>query len=147
MQPPTVCRYADLQRNDGTVNIDRRSIVIERRAINLARSRMEAITEPTLRQLLEMHAGWAVQVVGVPRGFSISVKSSNGIAKTLSTMRGDMRRFASIDTAGSFLKGLGILSFSVEMSGHEPGRLRGARPDRALALRKTRTRPQQQELV
>jgi len=105
------------------------------------------ITEIALRHLVDMRALSGVVVTGVPRGFTLKVKSGAGVAKTLQTVRGEVRRFASLDTAGAFLKDIGLTNFIVETSGFEPGRLRGARPDRAAALKKTRTKPTQQELV
>ena len=105
------------------------------------------ITEAALRHLVDMHTAVVVTVAGVPRGFTVQVQSGAGVVKTLQTVRGETRRFASLDTAGAFLKDLGIMNFLVETSGFERGRLRGARPDRAAALKNTRTKPKQQELV
>lgn len=105
------------------------------------------ITETALRHLVDMQALGAVVVTGVPRGFTLMVQSGAGVAKTLQTVRGEVRCFASLDTAGAFLKDVGLTNFVVETSGFEPGRLRGARPDRSAALKKTRTQPKQQELV
>ena len=105
------------------------------------------ISETALRHLVDMQALGGVTVIGVPRGFTVNVQSGAGVAKTLQTVRGEIKRFASIDTAGAFLKDIGLTNFVVETSGFEPGRLRSARPDRAAALRTTRTKPKQQELV
>lgn len=66
--------------------------------------------------------------------------------KTLATSRGAVRLFASLDTASAFVKDLGIERFEVDMTDHQPGRLRSARPDRAEALRLSRTKMQQQIL-
>jgi len=68
------------------------------------------------------------------------------IEKTLVTSRGQVRLFASLGTAGLFIRDLGISRFEVDMSQYQPGRLRSARPDRAVALRLTRTKMQQQPL-
>jgi hypothetical protein len=94
-----------------------------------------------------MHALRGAVVTGVPHGFTLRVQSGAGVAKTLQTVRGDVRRFASLDTAGAFLRDIGLTTFTVETSGFQPGRLRSARPDRAAALKNTRTKPKQQELV
>lgn len=107
----------------------------------------KAVTETALRHLIDMEAVKSVTVVGVARGFTVDLSSGTGTPKRLTTVRGKARHFASLDTAGTFLKGLGVTNFSVEMSGYQPGRLRGARPDRAVALRNTRTRFRQQELL
>jgi hypothetical protein len=65
---------------------------------------------------------------------------------TLITSRGKVRLFASLDTAAALMKDIGLSRFQVDMAGHQPGRLRSPRPDRAEALRLTRTRMQQQPL-
>ena len=44
------------------------------------------------------------------------------------------------------IRDVGLPRFNVDMTGHEPGRLRKARPDRAEALRQTRTKMLQQPL-
>lgn len=105
------------------------------------------ITETALRHLVDMQALSAVVVTGVSHGFTLKVESGAGVAKVLQTVRGEVRRFASLDTAGSFLKDIGLTEFLVQTTGFEPGRLRSARPDRAAALKNTRTKPKQQELV
>jgi hypothetical protein len=105
------------------------------------------ISASALQQLLDVQAVTEISVVGVRQGFEVRVASASGQPRALGTVRGDLRRFATIDTAATFLKALGAPKFSVEMTGFEPGRLRSARPDRALALRNTRTRPHQQELL
>jgi hypothetical protein len=44
----------------------------------------------------------------------------------------------------TFILEMGVSRFEVDMTGYQPGRLRKARPDRAQALRLTRTKMQQQ---
>ena len=109
--------------------------------------RTDLITETALRHLVDMRALGGVIVTGVPRGFTVKVESGAGVVKTLQTVRGEVRRFASLDTASSFLKDMALTNFFVETSGFQPGRLRGARPDRSAALKQTRTTPKQQELI
>ncbi len=101
------------------------------------------IKEPVLRELVQVNAPVAATVTGQERGFALLVRLGNG-EKTLVTTRGSVRLFASLDTAGAFVRDLGIPRFDVDMSSHEPGRLRKARPDRAEALRRTRTKLHQQ---
>jgi hypothetical protein len=84
-------------------------------------------------------------VNGQQRGYSLLVRIGGG-QRTLITSRGGVRLFATLDTAGAFVRDLGIPKFGVDMSGHAPGRLRKPRPDRAVALRGTRTKLQQQPL-
>ena len=107
----------------------------------------DLITEIALRHLVDMRALRVIVVTGVPSGFTLKVQSGAGVAKTLQTVRGEIRQFASLDTAGAFLKDIGLTNFVVETSGFVPGRLRSARPDRSAALKKTRTQPIQQDLV
>jgi hypothetical protein len=111
-----------------------------------AMSSVEAIIkEPVLRELVQASDTIGASVVGKGSGFAVVVKLGTA-ERTLVTSRGQIRLFASLDTAGSFVRNVGISRFEVDMSRYEPGRLRGARPDRAAALRLTRTRMQQQPL-
>jgi len=103
------------------------------------------IKEPVLRELVQAEAKVGATVAGQERGFSVLVRLGHG-EKVLVTTRGAVRLFASLDTAGAFIRDVGIPRFDVDMSGHEPGRLRKPRPDRAEALRHTRTKLQQQPL-
>jgi len=104
------------------------------------------IREPVLRELVGASGnGIAATIAGRRPGFALVVHLGDS-NKILTTSRGAVRLFASLDTAGAFVKDIGIERFEVDMSDHQPGRLRGARPDRALALRRARTRLRQQEL-
>lgn len=103
------------------------------------------IKEPVLRELIHASTDVAATVTGQEKGFSVSVRFPNG-ERTLATTRGTIRLFASLDTAGAFIRDIGLPRFDVDMSGHEPGRLRKPRPDRAEALRRTRTKMQQQPI-
>jgi hypothetical protein len=105
----------------------------------------DMIREPVLRELVQVSDTLRASVVGKGNGFAVLVRLGAG-EKTLVTSRGLVRLFASLDTAGSFIRNVGISRFEVDMSRYEPGRLRGARPDRAAALRLTRTKMQQQPL-
>jgi hypothetical protein len=101
------------------------------------------IKEPVLRELVQASAVTRATATGQDTGFSVIVRCGE---KTLATTRGSVRLFASLDTAGAFFRDVGLPQFEVDMSGHEPGRLRKARPDRAEALRHTRTKMQQQAI-
>ena len=103
------------------------------------------IREPVVREMVQVDPSLSATVTGQERGFAVRVRLGNG-EKVLVTSRGAIRLFASLDTAGTFVKDLGIPRFDVDMSNHEPGRLRKARPDRAEALRRTGTKPKQQPL-
>ncbi|MGA7217111.1 MAG: hypothetical protein WBX38_02285 [Candidatus Sulfotelmatobacter sp.] len=107
---------------------------------------MSTIKEPVLRELVQAAAVVGATVTGQDKGFSVMIHVGNSGEKTLATTRGAIRVFASLDTAGAFVRNIGLPRFYVDMSHHEPGRLRKARPDRAEALRHTRTRMQQQDI-
>lgn len=103
------------------------------------------IREPVLRELVQASGTIGASVIGKGNGFAVIVKLG-AREKTLVTSRGQVRLFASLDTAGAFMRNVGISRFEVDMNQYEPGRLRGARPDRSAALKLTRTRMQQQPL-
>jgi len=103
---------------------------------------MQTIKEITLRELVEASSVRSACVVGQPGGFAVTVRYGEA-EKMLASSRGDFRRFASLNTAAEFLRKLGIMKFEVDATNYEPGRLRAPRPDRAEALRRTRTKPKQ----
>ncbi len=103
------------------------------------------IKEPLLRELISAAEQVRATAAGREKGFALVFQVGNA-ERTLATSRGSVRLFASLDTAGAFVRELGIPRFEVDMTCHRPGRLRGARPDRAAALRLTRTKLQQQPL-
>lgn len=113
--------------------------------LRLKMEQTTTIKEPVLRELVQAAAVTRATVTGQEKGFSLIVHCGNG-ERTLATTRGAVRLFASLDTAGAFARDVGLPRFDVDMSGHEPGRLRKARPDRAEALRHTRTKLQQQSI-
>ena len=112
---------------------------------------MESVAEATLRELRGSGVAIDPVVVAVPDGgFALVLaygSPGREVRKVLGTSRGPMRRFGSIDTAGLFLRDLALPCFSVDLADYQPGRVRAARPDRAEALRKTRTSPRQAELL
>lgn len=103
------------------------------------------ITEPILRQLMEASAEMSARIIGTEKAFIVLVRVGSG-EKRVVTTRGNVRLFASLDTAAGFVKDLGLARFEVDISFYKPGRLRSARPDRAEALRHTRTRMYQELL-
>jgi hypothetical protein len=110
---------------------------------------MEAATTikgPLLRELVQASVIVGATVTGREKGFAVVVKIGNNGEKVLATARGDVRVFASLHTAGEFVRNVGLAKFEVDMNGYEKGRLRKARPDRAEALRGTRTKVRQQPL-
>jgi hypothetical protein len=112
---------------------------------------LEPVTEATLRELCASGVHVSSMVVAAPEGGFALVfaygAAGREVTRVLETSRGPVRRFGSIDTAGSFLRDLAVHRFSVDLSDYQPGRVRGPRPDRAEALRKTRTGPKQASLL
>lgn len=106
---------------------------------------LATIREPVLRELIEASESVSATVTGRDRGFAVVIHIGSS-DKILATSRGAIRLFASLDTACPFVKDMGLERFEVDMSGYQPGRLRSARPDRAEALRLSRTKMQQQDL-
>ena len=94
---------------------------------------------------MQVAVGVRAVVRGAERGFLVVVRIGEQ-ERTLERARGGPRLFASLDTAASFVREIGLPQFEVDMSDYQPGRLRGARPDRAEALKRTRTRMKQQNL-
>jgi hypothetical protein len=106
---------------------------------------LNTIKEPILRELVQASAQVGAVISGEGNGFAVLVRLGE-VERSLATSRGKIRLFASLDTVGAFIQGIGISRFEVDMSRHQPGRLRKARPDRAEAMRLSRTRMQQQLL-
>lgn len=106
---------------------------------------IRTIKEPVLRELIQVTGQVSATIAGEQSGFALTFQIGDA-EKTLLTARGSVRKFASLDTAGAYVRDLGIPRFAVDMTGHEPGRLRRPRPDRAEALRHTRTKMHQQPL-
>jgi len=106
---------------------------------------LPAIREPVLRELIEASDAVSATVSGRERGFALIIHIRNS-DRVLATSRGAVRLFASLNTACSFVKHLGLERCEVDMTGYQPGRLRSARPDRAEALRLSRTKLKQQNL-
>lgn len=98
-----------------------------------------------VRELVQATGQVRATAIGAQGGFALHFQFGSA-DKTLVNSRGDIRLFASLNTAGVFIRNVGISRFDVDMTRHEPGRLRGPRPDRAEALRQTRTRLRQQAL-
>nr|WP_314545719.1 hypothetical protein [uncultured Massilia sp.] len=92
------------------------------------------IKEVALRELLKTSPVPA-KVVGQAGGYCINIEVNN-VKNTLISSRGEYRLFT-LNSARAFLNSLGVLTFEVDCTKFEPGRLRKARPDRAEALRKT----------
>lgn len=107
---------------------------------------MTTIQESTLRELVVSQSTLSAGVVGCVGGFTVSVLCG-GSTRTLTNTRGSVRTFSNLTNLAVFLHGLGIPTFNVDTTAYVPGRVRSARPDRAEALRRTRTVPRQTELL
>lgn len=103
------------------------------------------IRENVLREFVEAGSIDAALVIGEIGGYRIAVHFGSE-QRTLATSRGDVRLF-SLETAARFLREIGFPKFVVDVREYQQGRIRKPRPDRAEALRKTRTRPRQGVLV
>jgi hypothetical protein len=125
--------------------IDRHFILINNLLSSVETTSTSTIKAPVLRELVQANTITGATVSGQEKGFALRVKLGSG-QKVLVTSRGTVRLFASLDTAGAFARDMGIPHFEVDMSGHAPGLLRKPRPDRAEAMRHTRTKPQQQPI-
>lgn len=109
-------------------------------------ARLATICEPTLRVLAEARSiRWAC-VIGQKCGFVIAFRYGMG-KRVLASARGNIRVFSNLTTVATYLRRLGVSRFAVDAANYEPGRLRPARPDRAEALKKTRTRLRQANLL
>ena len=105
------------------------------------------IGEPTLRELAEASSLSGVLAVGQHGGFALTVTyGATDAQRLLASARGETRLFSNLTTLASFLKKLGIDRFEVDTSTYSPGRVRPPRPDRAMALRQTKTRLHQATL-
>jgi hypothetical protein len=103
-------------------------------------TRGRTIQEATLRDIITDGVVRSINVVGKTRRFEVLVRIGDG-KRLLAGTRGQVRAFATLDSAAKFLKRLGVGAFDVDTTHFEPGRLRPARPDRAQALRATQHQP------
>jgi hypothetical protein len=103
------------------------------------------MNEQTLRTLVTADSVRSPAVIGMGGGYAISVRYGS-TESLLKSSRGETRLFT-LDAASKFLRRIGLPRFVVDASNYEPGRIRKPRPDRAEALRRTRTNPRQAMLV
>lgn len=106
----------------------------------------DAIRETTLRELLDARSISSISAIGQEGGFTISVHCGK-TKRVLGSTRGGIRVFSNLTSLATFLKGLGVSAFDVDARHYAPGRIRPPRPDRSEALKRTRTKPQQTELL
>lgn len=106
---------------------------------------VQGIKEGTLRELVQAGSIERTRVIGGIGGYAIELTYGSSARHLLST-RGELRRFT-LSNAAKFLGALGIHKFEVDTTDYEEARLRKPRPDRAEALRRTRTRLTQASLI
>jgi len=100
-----------------------------------------------MRDLVAAGVARSARVVGRRGGYAIVISCGTS-EMTLAAVRSPVRLFASLDTACEFMRGkLGLPAFEVDATNFERARLRKARPDRAEALRKTKTLMRQTPLL
>ena len=107
---------------------------------------LPTIKEATLKELVDAQSVRGARLVAEGSGFGVVVRYGM-TERALASTRGRVRLFANLNTAAEFLRRIGLSHFEVDAANYEPGRLRAARPDRALALAKTRTKPKQAALI
>ena len=105
-----------------------------------------AIRETTLRELVDTRSISSISAIGQEGGFTIAVHCGK-TTRVLGSTRGGVRMFSNLTNLATFLKGLGVSGFVVDAQHYAPGRIRPPRPDRSEALKRTRTKPQQTELL
>ncbi|WP_093646304.1 hypothetical protein [Paraburkholderia aspalathi] len=106
----------------------------------------DTIVEATFRELLLAGSINSVAAVGKEGGFVVVICYGTS-ERLLASTRGGARVFPNLTTLATFLRKLGATVFTVDTNGYVSGRVRKARPDRAAALRKTRTTPRQASLI
>ena len=111
----------------------------------------DSILEASLRELSGAGAVREFRVFGL-RGGGLGIAAVCGMTgpgnmRLLAASRGGTRRFASLDSASSFLRDMEVQDFHVDVTHYEPGRVRASRPDRSEALKRTRTAPKQASLL
>lgn len=95
------------------------------------------IKEPILREFASAKAIEGACVSGRAGGYIITIRYGTCVG-TLVSSRGAFRLFT-LDNAAKYLRAIGVARFEVDVSGFSPGRIRGPRPDRATALKATKT--------
>lgn len=107
----------------------------------------EMIREQTLRELVESGSICSALATGRPGGFTFSVCCGEATWRVLGSTRGAVRVFANLTSLATYVRGLGVARFEVDTTHYAAARTRPARPDRAEALRRTRTKPHQPDLL
>ena len=101
------------------------------------------LPEGSLRELINARVITGFLARGHDGGFVIEAKlgSEPGRVAMLGNSRGGPRVFASLGTVAVLLQRLGFHQFMVDSTKYVPGRVRAARPDRSVALKKPKAMP------
>ncbi len=94
----------------------------------------------TLRELATTNAITKVIAVGVRGGFEIKIEAESS-AWLLGNNKGTPRCFVSLITLSNCLGQCGVTRFEVDATHYVQERLRKPRPDRSVALKRTKTQP------
>jgi hypothetical protein len=94
------------------------------------------IDHVSLQRLVEAGAVRGADVVGQPGGWNLIVKYGI-VERSLATRRGEVRLFSRFETLLGYLRGLGIVQFTVNASNFDPAVKRTSRPDVAKRLQNT----------
>jgi len=105
----------------------------------------DIIKEPMLRYFAQNRTIRNACVSGQDGGYVIKIQFKDYVG-TLVSSRGGPRLFT-LDNAAKYLRSIGLPRFEVDASGFVPGRIRGPRPDRAVALRTTKTKSPKESLI
>lgn len=89
---------------------------------------LQPIKLESLRELVAAGAVKSATILGQKGGYAV-LASVGMQQRPLGTKFGDVRMFASTDTAVKALRDVGLSLFTVDVTHHEKGRLRAARPD------------------
>jgi len=101
------------------------------------------LPEGSLRELINARVITGFLARGHDGGFVIEANlgSEAGRVAMLGNTRGGPRVFASLGTVAVLLQRLGFHQFMVDSTKYVPGRVRAARPDRSVALKKPKATP------
>lgn len=96
------------------------------------------LPEGSLRELINARVVTAFVARGSDGGFVIEANLGTDPCRVamLGNTRGGPRVFASLGTVAVLLQRLGFHQFMVDSTKYVPGRVRAARPDRSVALKK-----------
>jgi hypothetical protein len=105
----------------------------------------DTIQEVTLRELVSTNSVHSAHALGRTGGFALAVRCG-AAERFLASARSNVRLFPNLTNLALYLRKIGITQFEVNAANYEPGRVRSPRPDRAEALKRTRTRQKQANL-